>query len=139
RLAVVDLGCGTGDLTRRLADALVDSHVVGIDSSPEMLARAAEHLRPDLSFEERSIEDVDGEWDLVFSHAALHWVPDHRRLIPRLFGLVRPGGQLVVQLPSNAGHPSQAHLRATAAEQPFLAALDGWTFEWPGLSINDYG
>jgi trans-aconitate 2-methyltransferase len=138
-LRVVDLGCGTGELTRRLADALPDGQVVGVDSSPEMLARAQAHAGGRLSFERRRIEDVDGEWDLIFSHAALHWVADHRRLVPRLVGQLRPGGQLVVQMPSNASHPSQTHLRAAAREEPFAAALGGWTYDWPVLTINDYG
>src|SRR6478672_11114365 len=112
-LRVIDLGCGSGELTRRLADALPDSDVVGIDSSAEMLEKAARQARPGLRFEQRSIEDVDGEWDLIFSHAALHWVDDHARLVPRLVGLCR---QLVVQLPSNHGHASHRCIRETEAE-----------------------
>ena len=108
-LRVIDLGCGTGELTRRLADALPDSSVLGVDNSPEMLARAAALARPGLAFAERSIEATlaDGaQWDLVFSHAAIQWVPDHATLVPALLGLVAPGGQLAVQLPSNHDHPT---------------------------------
>src|SRR5689334_2351881 len=65
-LRVIDLGCGGGELTRRLADALPDSDVLGIDTSPEMLARAAEYARPGLRFEQRALEHVTGAWDLVF-------------------------------------------------------------------------
>ena len=49
-MQVVDLGCGTGELTRRLADALPESCVVGIDSSAEMLAKAEAFARPGLEF-----------------------------------------------------------------------------------------
>src|ERR671939_673364 len=76
-MRVVDLGCGTGELTRRLGDKLPRSEVVGIDSSPEMLERAHEQARDGLRFELGSIENVEGVWDLVFSHAAIHWVEDH--------------------------------------------------------------
>ena len=96
RLRVVDLGCGTGELTGRLADHLPGSDVLGIDSSAEMLARAAERARPGLRFEQRALEDIDGAWDVIFSNAAIHWVDDHPSLIPRLFSLLRPGGQLVI-------------------------------------------
>src|SRR5579859_7482872 len=109
-LSVIDLGCGTGELTRRLADALPGSDVVGIDSSAEMLARAEAQARPGLHFERRAIEDVDGQYDLVFSHAAIQWVDNHERLIPRLFALLRPGGQIAVQMPSNYGHYSHLAL-----------------------------
>src|SRR5947207_11647180 len=86
-LRAIDLGCGTGELTRRLADALPESDVLGIDNSPEMLARAAELARPGLRFEPIPIEAVTGVWDLVFSHAAVQWVDDHEAFIPRLLAL----------------------------------------------------
>jgi len=137
-LRVVDLGCGTGELTRRLADMLPESDMVGIDSSPEMLARAESQARPGLRFEQGSIESVGGTWDLVFSHAAVQWVDDHQTLIPRLFGLVRPGGQLVVQIPSNHNHPTHRLITQIASESPFREALHGWTRQSPVLSIEDY-
>lgn len=137
-LRVVDLGCGTGELTRRLADALPDSDVLGVDTSPEMLARAAPVARRGLRFSPGKLEETTGHWDLVFSHAAIHWVEDHPRLIPRLFELVAPGGQLVVQLPSNHHHFSQIAIRETASEAPFSAALDHWNRRSPVLPVGDY-
>lgn len=137
-LEVIDLGCGTGELTRRLADALPDSKVLGVDSSPEMLAKAKAHVGPGLHFELGQIETVTGQWDLVFSNAAIHWVDDHWSLIPHLLGMVRVGGQLVVQLPSN--HNSFAHtaISEIAAESPFREALDGWTRHSPVLPLEQY-
>ncbi|HYY57970.1 MAG TPA: methyltransferase domain-containing protein, partial [Pyrinomonadaceae bacterium] len=138
-MSVVDLGCGTGELTARLADELPASDVTGIDSSAEMLARAGEqHARRGLRFEKGSIETLEGEWDLVFSHAALHWVEDHRSLIPRLFRMVRPGGQLAVQVPSNHGHASHTLITEIAGEEPFRRALGGWTQPSFVLSIEAY-
>jgi trans-aconitate 2-methyltransferase len=113
-MRVIDLGCGTGELTTRLANVLRASEVVGIDSSAEMLKKAVP--REGLRFEQRNIEDVDGKWDLVFSHAAIQWVDDHARLIPRLLSLVAPGGQLVVQTPSNHDHPAYAAVRELSAD-----------------------
>lgn len=137
-LDVVDLGCGTGELTRRLADSLPGSAVLGIDSSPEMLARAATQARPGLRFQQEAIESVTGQWNLVFSNAAIQWVDDHLALIPRLLGMVTPGGQLVVQLPSN--HDSFAHraIVETAAQSPFREALNGWTRHSPVLPLEQY-
>lgn len=102
-LRVVDLGCGTGELTRRLAEHLPDSHVLGVDSSPTMLEKAPS--APGLEFRLGDLERVEGSFDLVFSHAAVQWIPDHDRLIPALMRLVKPGGQLAVQMPSNHDHP----------------------------------
>lgn len=137
-LRVVDLGCGTGELTRQLADHLPASEVVGIDNSPEMLERAQAYARPGLRFEQASIESVSGEWDLVFSHAALQWVDGHDSLVPRLLSLVAPGGQIAVQMPSNAGHFTQRLIRDMAAEEPYRTALGGWIRISPVLSIDAY-
>ena len=138
KLRVIDLGCGTGELTRRLSDALPESDVIGVDSSTEMLSRAEAQARPGLRFEQGRIEDVTGEWDLVFSHAAIQWVDDHEALVPKLLSHARIGGQLVVQLPSNHGHPTHLFIRAIADEEPFRAALGGWVRESPVLSIDRY-
>ena len=137
-MRVIDLGCGTGELTRELADRLPDSRVTGIDSSPEMLERAELLRRPGLDFVQGDLAQVSGEWDLVFSNAAIQWVSDHERLIPRLFNLVAPGGQLVVQLPSNHNHPSHQLIRQIASEEPFCTALGGWQRRSPVLSIEQY-
>ncbi|HEY0544728.1 MAG TPA: methyltransferase domain-containing protein, partial [Pyrinomonadaceae bacterium] len=137
-LRVIDLGCGTGELTRRLADYLPASEVVGVDSSAEMLERAESLARPGLKFEKLAIEEVAGEWDLVFSHAAIQWVENHAELVPRLFSLVAEGGQLVVQLPSNHSHPTHTIIIEIASEEPFRSALGGWTRKPPVLSIGEY-
>jgi trans-aconitate 2-methyltransferase len=137
-ISVVDLGCGTGELTARLADNLPHSDVLGIDSSAEMLQRAAPYAREGLRFQLGSIDRVEGEWDLVFSHAAIHWIEDHPSLIERLYHLVRAGGQLAVQLPSNHTHPAHILIIELASEEPFRRALSGWTRRSPVLSIEDY-
>lgn len=102
RAEVLDLGCGPGNSTQVLAERFPGAHVAGADNSPQMLARArADH--PDLDFVELDVtEDLtayEGRYDLVFSNACLHWVPDHRELMPRLLRLLKPGGQLAVQMP----------------------------------------
>ena len=128
----IDLGCGPGNLTRELADHLPESDVVGIDSSPEMLAAAAAVVRPGLRFEQRSIQDVCAEtgpgYDLVFSNAALQWVPDHARLVPALWQRVNPGGQLAVQLPANDFNSMRV----------IFADVAGWTHELASLDISAY-
>lgn len=101
-MAAVDLGCGTGELTLELASRLPESTIVGIDSSAEMLARA--ESRPGVTFRQGLLEEVEGEFDLIFSNAALHWVGDHPHLLTRLWERLRPGGQLLVQMPANFDH-----------------------------------
>jgi trans-aconitate 2-methyltransferase len=112
--------------------------VVGLDSSPEMLERARTMARPGLRFELGRIEEATGSWDLVFSHAAIHWLSDHEQLVPRLYGLVRSSGQLVVQLPSNPDHPSRRLMAEVAAESPFVEVLGSRDRSLPVLSIERY-
>lgn len=137
-MRVIDLGCGTGELTLRLHEALPQSAVLGIDSSPAMLAKARALAREGLTFREQTIEHIGGEWDLVFSHAALHWVEDHRALIPRLVGMLALGGQLAIQMPDNITHPHHRLLREVAAAKPFAGALGNWEREWPVLPLREY-
>lgn len=137
-LDVVDLGCGPGELTLRLADALPQSRVLGIDNSETMLEKGRKLSRPGLRFELRPIEALEGDWDVVFSHAAIQWVDDHRDLIPKLFAHVRSGGQLVVQVPSNHDHPVMHLIVETAAQSPFREAMDGYYRESPVLRLQEY-
>lgn len=139
-LRVVDHGCGTGELTRHLADALPNSNVTGMDSSPQMLdaARAASFANPNLHFEQRDQSQLTGEWDLIFSNAALHWSENHSELIPRLFEKLGPGGQIAVQVPSNHNHISHQIYRETASEEMFKFILNGFQRYAPVLSIDDY-
>jgi trans-aconitate 2-methyltransferase len=109
-MRVIDLGCGTGELTGAMHEQLEAAETLGVDSSPQMLAKAAAFATETLHFEQRAIEDVSGErpFDLVFSNAALHWVEDHPALFARLTKLVADGGQLAIQMPANHDHPSHA-------------------------------
>ena len=135
-MQVVDLGCGPGSLTARLQESLPDSEVLGVDSSPEMLAQA--RPGPGLRFQEGRLEEVEGTFDLVFTHAAIQWLDDHERLIPKLWSHVRPGGQLAVQMPSNHGHTTHQAVVATAGEEPFRTALAGYSRRFPVLPVRRY-
>ena len=140
QLKVVDLGCGTGELTRVLTDTLPNSEVTGLDSSLQMLdaARAAPHTTPNLRFEQRDLSTLAGSWDLIFSNAAIQWCEDHEKLIPYLFSRLNPGGQLCVQIPSNHNHVSHLLIRETAKEAPFNKIMNGFERISPVQSIDQY-
>lgn len=120
---VLDLGCGTGELTRRLHEQVGAATTLGVDASKAMLERA----RPGngVSFELGDLTDVadpDG-FDLVFANASLQWVADHERLFDRVWALVRAGGQLAVQVPANFHHPSHT-IADRLGQEHGLEALD---------------
>jgi trans-aconitate 2-methyltransferase len=137
----LDLGCGTGALTAELHTATGAHLTVGIDASESMLVRARTHadggglafVRADLAaFAPRA------PVDLVASNAALHWLADHARLLPRLLEWLAPGGGLAVQVPSNDAHASHRVAREVAAEEPFRSALGGFVRESPVLAPEEY-
>jgi trans-aconitate 2-methyltransferase len=125
-----DLGCGTGELTAAVAEQLGIEDMIGIDSSEAMLTPARALERRGLRFAGGDI----GSWssggdhdlvDLVLANASLHWVPDHPAVLARWWAAIAPGGQLAVQMPANADHPSHLVAAEVGAAEPFRSALGG--------------
>ncbi|MFN8618299.1 MAG: methyltransferase domain-containing protein [Dehalococcoidia bacterium] len=135
---VIDLGCGTGELTKILREKTQARTTLGLDSSETMLAKARAFAGNGLSFEQGNIDGFEGAYDIVFSNAALQWLNGHEALIPAVAAHVKPGGQLAFQVPANADHPSHLIAHAVAKEEPFAAALDGYTRDWPVLPPERY-
>jgi trans-aconitate 2-methyltransferase len=109
---VVDLGCGPGNSTQLLTERWPHAEVLGVDNSPEMLARARADL-PELTFLDADVARYrpDAPVDLLFANAVLHWVPDHATLLPELFACLAPGGALAFQVPNNFAQPSHRLMR----------------------------
>ena len=99
---IVDIGCGPGNSTDVLRSKWSNAKIVGIDSSPQMIKKAKKNY-PDGHWQVCDAREMKnyGEFDLVFSNAALQWIPDHEKLIPHLLALAAPTGVLAVQLPQN--------------------------------------
>lgn len=119
----VDLGCGPGELTAAAAAQLDVGEMIGIDNSPAMLDKAAEHVSANVRFEFGDI----GEWkstadfDLVLAAASLHWVPDHARVIGQWAAALRSGGQIAIQVPANSEQPSHVVAGEVAGREPYLS------------------
>ena len=115
---VADLGCGDGRLTAALHRELGAASTMGLDLSPAMLAEAERHAGEAVTFVSGDLGAWRGSgFDIVFSNAALQWVPDHAAALERWRGSLAEGGQLAVQVPAKADHPSHAVLRELAAER----------------------
>lgn len=121
---LVDLGCGTGELTIALAERVGALDALGIDSSPAMLERAAAIATPTRRFERGDIAQWSDEGvDLIVANASLQWVPDHRARLASWIAALRPGGQIAVQVPANADHPSHTCSIDVAHREPFRSAF----------------
>lgn len=124
---ILDLGCGPGNSTKKLAERFGEAEILGIDYSEDMLEKARATY-PELKFEKSSVPDdldkLGGKFDLVFSNACIHWIPDHRKLIPAFFDELSEGGTLAVQIPY-------------IQEAPFYRLLNLLvdTREWKKLSV----
>ncbi len=138
-MRVVDLGCGTGELTRRLHHQLQARDTMGIDLSPAMLAKSDAYGGTGLHFRQGDIATFgESDYDLIFSNAAIHWVVEHDGLLARLRTALAHGGQLAVQVPANHDHASQTVAADVAAEPPFRQALDGYVRQSPVLAPEQY-
>lgn len=139
-MRVVDLGCGTGELTAELHRRLDASRTLGIDNSEKMLANAAAIAVANLTFERCDLAtmEIDANVDLVFSNAAIQWAPDHLVLLKRLTKYFREGAQLAIQVPANDDHITHEAARIVARLSPFSDALKGWTRPTAVLAPEEY-
>lgn len=121
---VTDLGCGAGNVTEWIARRWPGAQVTGVDNSEAMLEEAAATL-PDVDWQAADMADwsPDAPQDLIYSNAALHWLPDHAALFPTLVDHLSDGGILAVQMPRNFGEPSHTSVNRAASEGPWEAAL----------------
>ena len=123
---VIDLGCGPGNSTEVLAERWPAAEITGLDNSRRMI-EAARAAHPERRWLEADVaawaaEEGGATFDVVFSNAALQWLPDHASLLPRLMRRVAPGGALAFQMPA---HDAPAHcLMRSLAEARALRVAD---------------
>ncbi|HEY3731452.1 MAG TPA: methyltransferase domain-containing protein [Steroidobacteraceae bacterium] len=123
--SVYDLGCGAGNVTALLAQRWPRATLVGVDSSGSMLAQAAK-LLPQVRWLQQGLAQWQpaGAVDVIYSNAALHWLPDHAQLLPALVRKLAPGGILAVQMPRNFAAPSHALIATTVRAGPWRSKLE---------------
>ncbi|AIY41821.1 Trans-aconitate 2-methyltransferase [Collimonas arenae] len=136
---VVDLGCGTGNVSALLKARWPAADVLGVDSSANMLAAASAAV-PECRFLQADLNQwqPDNLLDVIYSNATLQWLPDHPTLLPRLLSFLRPGGWLALQMPAMQDAPlrqMQVELAQSPAFAPYLSKIR----QQPGiLSTEDY-
>lgn len=124
--SIIDIGCGPGNSTRVLRERWPNAHIVGLDSSPEMIAKAqSSYPQGEWIVADAANWKTDLRYDIVFSNAALQWIPHHEALLRKLFERVKERGALAIQVPANDDSPlQQAVLKVSQTEQ-WLAPMAG--------------
>jgi len=124
--SAADLGCGSGELTRTLAERWPDATITGVDSSDAMLGRAAQRApHPRVRFVQGDLRtwEPDAPLDRIVSNAALQWTADHESLLARLVAALSPDGALAVQMPHNDDEPTHRIAAALWRDPRFATQL----------------
>ena len=134
-----DLGCGTGEHAALLALRHPSARVHGLDSSAEMLAIARERSGS-VEWTQGSIDGFapDVPPDLIFTNAALQWLPHHSVLFPHLVSTLAKGGVFACQVPISFGESWYAALREIAAEGPWAERMRSVRSVQPVSAPSDY-
>jgi trans-aconitate 2-methyltransferase len=136
---VIDVGCGPGNSTEVLANRWPDAEITGLDNSTEMIG-VARKGQPARRWVIREIADwapsaksdeKDGKFDVVFSNAALQWLPDHAALYPTLLERVAPGGAFAAQIPADFDAPAHKIMRD-------IAKLPAWRDRFPARRLREW-
>lgn len=136
---VVDLGCGTGNVTRIIQERWPSAKVVGLDSSTEMLGKARE-ADSKIQWQQKAIDDWQPKQklDVIYSNASLHWLGGHETLFPRLMSYLRLGGYLAVQMPGNFSAPTHTLVYETVRSGPWKERLEPLIKPPPVMDPTDY-
>jgi trans-aconitate 2-methyltransferase len=122
---VADLGAGAGNVTKLIKERWPSADVVGVEGSSEMVA-AGRKAAPEVEWLQQDLGawEPAQKYDVIYSNAALHWLPDHAKLLPSILGAVEPGGILAVQMPRNFSAPSHLLIGETALNGPWRSQVE---------------
>jgi len=123
---IIDLGCGPGNSTQALRRRWPSAAITGLDNSAEMIAKArASDPEVEWVLADAASWKAGEPFDLVFSNALLHWLPDHAALCRHLFEQVAPGGALAAQLPAHYDSPLHREIVEVSRDPAWTQRMDG--------------
>lgn len=132
----IDLGCGTGELTKFFAEKFKIQKITGLDSSEEMLKKSNEFESSNLKFVKGNIEAFtqNQKFDVIISNAAIQWCPDHKNILSNIVAALRSNGELAIQMPYNFDYTTH-----TLAEEVVAQLFPQTTLRGnPMLSLQEY-
>ncbi len=143
--SVLDIGCGDGKVTAEIARRVPRGGVVGVDSSPDMVARARTAFpasaHPNLAFQVQDARSLpfDGRFDVAFSNATLHWLKGHGPVLHGVARSLKPGGRVLFQM---GGRGNGEEIFAVASElidsPAWRSFFSGFEFPWAFHAPEEY-
>lgn len=120
---ILDLGCGTGNVTKIISEKWENSEVIGLDSSEQMLDKAKK-LSQKINWQLQDINfwNPNETFDLIYSNATLHWVKNHTKIFQHLVSKINRNGILAVQMPLNQKAPSHALMNKVLTDLDFCSS-----------------
>ncbi len=142
---VLDAGCGTGDLTFKVAGIVKEGFVLGIDSSPSMIEKCNESLQSknlsNVRFITKDINELDfsGEFDIVYSNSVFHWVKDPVQALDLLYESLKLSGSMGIQFPLlNSLHPMIIVFNKAVKKLKLEDEYRSWKFPWYVPASDDF-
>ena len=98
---IIDIGCGPGNSTQALINRWQNAKIIGIDNSPSMIEKAKkDYPNQEWLVLDAGKDEIKNQYDIIFSNACIHWIPNHQLLIKKFSDILNDNGILAVELPT---------------------------------------
>ncbi|GCC11046.1 trans-aconitate 2-methyltransferase [archaeon] len=142
---ILDIGCGTGNLTLKMAGIVNNGYVTGIDSSPLMIKKAKEMaesiLVKNIRFLVMDAGDINfnRQFDMVFSNSAIHWIKESEKLLKSIKAALKQRGHIGLQFPLlNSSHPLISIASKVIESLKLEDYYNSWDFPWFVPALEEY-
>jgi trans-aconitate 2-methyltransferase len=123
---IIDVGCGPGNSTQILVQKWPDAEITGVDNSSAMIERAKkDYPGQNWRLLDAGNDEIEGNYDIVFSNATIQWIPDHSGLIRKFYNLLTDKGVIAIQIPQFWDMPVGKAIRKTEADSRWKSATRG--------------
>jgi trans-aconitate 2-methyltransferase len=123
---IIDIGCGPGNSTQILVQKWPDAEITGVDNSSAMIERAKKDY-PEQNWRllDAGNDEIEGNYDIIFSNATIQWIPDHSGLIRKFYNLLSDKGVIAIQIPLFWDMPVGKAIRKIAAANRWISITRG--------------